>query len=131
MEDLNNKIPDQCLTSNGNNNLMNISRDIDSNVTDKDVKLHDSNKRFRTDSDNEDSSDKINDSRRKRRSKNDQNGRKFQCECGKSYLSQPALTNHKKTKHENGNSTTKRGRGRPRKNVRRILKIAKHVIKQS
>jgi hypothetical protein len=57
-----------------------------------------------------------NDSKRKRRSKNDQDGRKFQCDCGKSYLSQPALTNHKKTKHENSHCSTKRGRGRPRKN---------------
>lgn len=121
MEDLNKKIPDQCLTNNGNNNLMNLSREIDSN-NEKEVKLNDSNKNNLSDSENDDSSDKINDSRRKRRSKNDQNGRKFQCECGKSYLSQPALTNHKKTKHENGNNSTKRGRGRPRKNVRDIIK---------
>jgi len=63
-----------------------------------------------------DYSDSKNHDKRKRRSKNDQNGRKFQCECGKSYLSQPALTNHKKTKHENSHCSTKRGRGRPRKN---------------
>ena len=36
--------------------------------------------------------------------------------CGKSYLSQPALTNHVKTKHATQNSDPKRGRGRPRKN---------------
>ena len=39
------------------------------------------------------------------------------CECGKSYLSAPALTNHKKTKHNSNDPTMKRGRGRPRKNV--------------
>jgi len=63
-----------------------------------------------------DYSDSKNNDKRKRRSKNDQNGRRFTCECGKSYLSQPALTNHKKTKHENSHCSTKRGRGRPRKN---------------
>jgi len=38
------------------------------------------------------------DSKRKRRSKNEAEGRSFQCECGKAYLSAPALTNHKKNK---------------------------------
>lgn len=57
--------------------------------------------------------------KRKRRSKNEQDGRSFKCEsCGKAYLSQPALTNHNKTKHfHNDPSFIKRGRGRPRKNV--------------
>jgi len=57
--------------------------------------------------------------KRKRRSKNDASGRSYTCElCQKSYLSIPALTNHKKTKHldEEANSQ-KRGRGRPRKNI--------------
>jgi len=55
---------------------------------------------------------------RKRRSKNDAEGRSFKCpECGKSYLSQPALTNHKKSKHNYGINGEKKGRGRPRKNV--------------
>ena len=39
------------------------------------------------------------------------------CECGKAYLSAPALTNHKKTKHNSNDPSLKRGRGRPRKNV--------------
>jgi hypothetical protein len=57
--------------------------------------------------------------KRKRRSKNDQEGRAFNCkECGKSYLSQPALTNHNKTKHFQNDPAFKRGRGRPRKNVK-------------
>lgn len=55
--------------------------------------------------------------KRKRRSKNDKDGRQYVCECGKSYLSQPALTNHKKTKHSKDDDGIKRGRGRPRKNV--------------
>jgi hypothetical protein len=59
--------------------------------------------------------------KRKRRSKNDQDGRLFSCECGKSYLSQLALNNHKKSKHEtqdyNEASIMRRGRGRPKKNV--------------
>lgn len=53
---------------------------------------------------------------RHRRSKHEQEGRTFQCQCGKSYLSQPALNNHKKTKHpELVQDNIKRGRGRPRK----------------
>ena len=57
---------------------------------------------------------------RHRRSKNEQEGRIYQCEiCEKSYLSQPALNNHKKNKHQELYANVeKRGRGRPRKNVR-------------
>lgn len=56
--------------------------------------------------------------KRTRRSKNEQAGRNHRClTCGKSYLSQPALTNHNKTKHFQNDPTFKRGRGRPRKNV--------------
>ena len=109
MEDLNKNIPERCLLKNSNINLLELNKE--DSIAEIDI-----NKKIKTDIDNEYSSSKNND-RRKRRSKNDQNGRKFQCECGKSYLSQPALTNHKKTKHENSNSSTKRGRGRPRKNV--------------
>ena len=36
---------------------------------------------------------------RHRRSKHEQEGRIYACDCGKSFLSQPALNNHKKTKH--------------------------------
>lgn len=54
--------------------------------------------------------------KRKRRSKNDFEGRSFKCpDCGKSYLSMPALNNHRKTKHEYGKYGEKKGRGRPRK----------------
>ena len=53
---------------------------------------------------------------RHRRSKHEQEGRDFACSCGKSFLSQPALNNHKKTKHpELLEGLPKRGRGRPRK----------------
>jgi hypothetical protein len=53
---------------------------------------------------------------RHRRSKNEQKGRIFLCECGKSFLSQPALNSHRKTKHpESVESIPQRGRGRPRK----------------
>ena len=53
---------------------------------------------------------------RHRRSKHEKEGRIYSCECGKAYLSQPALNNHKKTKHPELNATgEKRGRGRPRK----------------
>jgi hypothetical protein len=61
--------------------------------------------------------------RKKRRSKNDPEGRLYKCEeCGKSYLSIPALTCHKKTKHNFGVGGEKKGRGRPRKNVRNDFK---------
>ena len=54
--------------------------------------------------------------RRTRRSKNVIEGRNFKCsQCGKCYLSSPALTNHKKTKHNYGSEVGKKGRGRPRK----------------
>lgn len=86
-------------------------------MADNDGQPLDTPNRLQTDSEDEYSSDRNGDSKRKRRSKNDQNGRKYTCECGKSYLSQPALTNHKKTKHEVSNISAKRGRGRPRKNV--------------
>ncbi len=35
-----------------------------------------------------------------RRSRKDEEGRDFQCGCGKRYLSYPALYTHIKTKHE-------------------------------
>lgn len=38
--------------------------------------------------------------RNKRRSKNDNEGRTYQCGCGKSYLSYPALYTHIKQKHD-------------------------------
>ena len=53
---------------------------------------------------------------RHRRSKHEQQGRDFACDCGKSFLSQPALNNHIKNKHpERLEGQIKRGRGRPRK----------------
>jgi hypothetical protein len=62
--------------------------------------------------------------KRKRRSKHVQEGRSFQCECGKSYLSQPALNNHRNTKHrESEQNCEKRPRGRPRKYVRTFYKF--------
>ncbi len=54
--------------------------------------------------------------RRKRRSKNEVEGRNFKCpNCGKSYLSAPALFNHRKNKHNYAIEGEKKGRGRPRK----------------
>jgi len=45
-----------------------------------------------------------------------QNGRDFKCDCGKSYLSQPALNNHIKVKHPDRlEGQEKRNRGRPKK----------------
>ena len=54
--------------------------------------------------------------KRHRRSKNDTEGRNYVCpECQKSYLSIPALTNHRKSKHGYGLEGEKKGRGRPKK----------------
>jgi hypothetical protein len=65
---------------------------------------------------------------RKRRSKNDSNGRNHKCpKCGKSYLSQPALTNHIKTKHRNDCKTLIRSRGRPKKTVKYFLTIGRRT----
>ena len=65
---------------------------------------------------------KVNQIKRHRRSKNENEGRNFKCEnCGKSYLSQPALNNHKKTKHpEQNKNGEQRKRGRPRKIIPNI-----------
>jgi len=63
--------------------------------------------------------DNINNSkeRKKRRSKNDLDGRCFQCKyCEKTYLSDIALNNHVKNKHSHLVDIVSRGRGRPRKN---------------
>ena len=53
--------------------------------------------------------------KRRRRGKDEIKDRKFQCpECEKCYLSGPALTTHRKTKHGNGGTKEKK-RGRPKK----------------
>ena len=60
----------------------------------------------------------------KRRSKNDTEGRDFKCQqCERTYLSYPALYTHIKTKHPSSGemlSSNGRGRGRPKKIVRKI-----------
>ena len=63
--------------------------------------------------------------KRHRRAKNDPVGRKYICDiCSKSYLSAPALSSHRKTKHFQNEE--KKGRGRPRKyvNILRLTHIA-------
>ena len=55
-------------------------------------------------------------SKRHRRGKNEINERNYRCpDCDKCYLSGPALTTHRKTKHNYGNNGEKRNRGRPKK----------------
>ena len=44
--------------------------------------------------DHEDGDDEAGKMKHKRRSKNDNEGRNYQCGCGKSYLSYPALYTH-------------------------------------
>jgi hypothetical protein len=64
----------------------------------------------------------------RRRSKKDNEGRNFKCDkCDKTYLSYPALYTHTKLKHSDGNDGkpvlpvfSGRGRGRPRKNTKRV-----------
>ena len=54
--------------------------------------------------------------KRHRRGKNEINDRKYICpDCDKCYLSGPALTTHRKTKHGYGTNGEKRNRGRPKK----------------
>ena len=54
--------------------------------------------------------------KRHRRGKNEISDRNYSCpDCDKCYLSGPALTTHRKTKHGYGNNGEKRSRGRPRK----------------
>jgi hypothetical protein len=43
--------------------------------------------------------------------------------CGKAYLSYPALYTHIKTKHDLQNSSTGKGRGRPKKDNGTIVNI--------
>ena len=55
-------------------------------------------------------------SKRHRRGKNEINDRNYRCpDCDKCYLSWPALTTQRKTKHGYGNNGEKRKRGRPKK----------------
>lgn len=62
--------------------------------------------------------------RRKRKSKKILDGRNYRCECGKAYLSQPALNNHKNTKHPmERKQEERRGRGRPRKYVKFLFNL--------
>ena len=54
--------------------------------------------------------------KRHRRGKSEINERNYHCpDCDKCYLSGPALTTHRKTKHGYGINGEKRARGRPRK----------------
>lgn len=54
--------------------------------------------------------------KRHRRGKNEISERNYQCpDCDKCYLSGPALTTHRKTKHGYGTNGEKKARGRPRK----------------
>ena len=59
-------------------------------------------------------------SKRHRRGKNEINDRNYRCpDCDKCYLSGPALTTHRKTKHGYGNNGEKRKIGRPKKDGKR------------
>ncbi len=58
--------------------------------------------------------------KRRRRGKSEINDRKYLCpDCDKCYLSGPALTTHRKTKHGYGNNGEKRKIGRPKKDGKR------------
>jgi len=65
---------------------------------------------------NSNNNNSIEKSKRHRRGKNEINERNYRCpDCDKRYLSGPALTTHRKTKHGYGNNGEKRNRGRPKK----------------
>ena len=56
--------------------------------------------------------------KRKRRGKNEVSDRQYKCpECEKSYLSGPALTIHRKTKHQYTSEAEGKSRGRPKKEL--------------
>lgn len=65
------------------------------------------------DNNKQDSKSKKHLNKTKRRSRHEEDGRIFKCECGKSYLSDTALTNHRIVKHKY--QSEKRGKGRPKK----------------
>ena len=59
---------------------------------------------------------KIDKNKRKRRGKNEVSDRRYKCpECDRSYLSGPALTIHRKTKHQFTSEAEGKSRGRPKK----------------
>ena len=65
---------------------------------------------------------------RQRRSKHELEGRNFTCDCGKSYLSQPALNFHIKKKHpEFLEGEPQRTRGRPRKYPKKVNEDFEHT----
>jgi hypothetical protein len=73
---------------------------------------------------NADSTSPVKKARKKRRTKDEKDGRNYLCDiCHKAYLSYPALTNHKKTKHiplirsdpSGKTDADKKTRGRPKK----------------
>lgn len=65
--------------------------------------------------------------KKQRRKKTDNIARDFVCDiCQKSYLSLPALSSHKKTKHNV--EPEKKSRGRPRKNVRMYFNIIFNIV---
>ena len=67
-------------------------------------------------SQNVNNNNSIEKSKRHRRGKNEINDRNFRCpDCDKCYLSGPALTTHRKTKHGYGTNGEKRNRGRPKR----------------
>lgn len=84
------------------------------NETAKDPKINTSNLSIKLGSDKKESSAKFKKGlKSKRRSRHEEDGRIYKCECGKSYLSDTALTNHRIVKHNY--QSEKRGKGRPKK----------------
>ena len=95
---------------------VNISIDFLKNLNSKYVPINQSPSSTQKTSMNNIQKPENNKKERRRRSRYELTGRNFTCECGKSYLSQPALSNHIKTKHlERLEGQPKRNRGRPPK----------------
>jgi hypothetical protein len=107
-----------------NNNILENAQnsfmtDVANNIPPKNIQLIPTNNNLYIEEGSENDSKKLgkDNGHIRRRSKNDIEGRTFQCKlCQKSYLSYPALYTHCKQKH-NTNNSSGRGRGRPKKDI--------------
>ena len=120
---------EQKLNKNNNENINNSDENNINSNNEYNENYKENNNQYSTtfNISNENLQEKI---RRTRSSKNVIEGRNFKCpECGKCYLSSPALTNHRKTKHNYGTEGEKKGRGRPRKEQISSSSLTQSILK--
>lgn len=97
---------------NNNNQLLRENKNGIENLYENNI----INNNISNSNDNENNNNLESKLKRRRRGKDEVNERNYRCpDCNKCYLSVPALTNHRKTKHNYGQEFEKKGRGRPRK----------------